>query len=96
MIAQLGTPITPGTCPVCGARDAFIDRFQDGGDYYVECVNCRIYRASRRTFRHFEYLRGKADAEAMARLQRLAATLHARERGAAIYLDYDTWDQLTP
>jgi hypothetical protein len=94
MIAQQVTPITPSTCPVCAATDAFVDKFPDGDEYYVECVNCKVYRASRRTFRHFEYLRTKGDRDGLARLDRLAAALRARERGAAIRLDYDSWEEL--
>ena len=85
-------PIRVGVCPVCGAPDAFIDTLHDGDEYYVECVNCRVYRASRRAFRLFQYLRDKADAESLTRLQRLAAALRSRERGAAVQLDYETWE----
>jgi hypothetical protein len=63
-----------------------------GDEYYVECVNCRVYRATRRAFRLFQYLRAKADRESLERLQRLAARLKARERSVAAQLDYDTWD----
>ena len=79
-------------CPVCGARDAFVDTLHNGDEYYVECVNCGVYRASRRAFRLFQYLRGKADAESLRRLDRLAASLKARPRGAAAQLEYDTWE----
>jgi Zn ribbon nucleic-acid-binding protein len=79
-------------CPVCGARDAFVDTLHNGDKYYVECVNCGVYRASRRAFRLFQYLRGKADAESLSRLDRLAASLNARPRGAAAQLEYDTWE----
>ena len=94
MITQQGMPLTTGTCPVCAATDAFVDKFREGDEYYVECVNCKVYRATRRTFRLFEYLRAKSDAQALARLGRLAAALHARERGAAVRLEYDTWEEL--
>jgi hypothetical protein len=94
MIAQRETPITQNTCPVCGAPDAYVDKFLDGDEYYVECVNCKVYRASRRAFRHLEYLRAKGDSEGLDRLARLAAALHARGRGAAIRLEYDTWETL--
>ena len=94
MIAQQETPLTPSTCPVCAATDAFVDKFREGDEYYVECVNCKVYRATRRAFRHLEYLREKSDSQALARLSRLAAALRARERGAAIRLEYDTWEEL--
>lgn len=77
---------------MCGADDAFIDTLGSGDEYYVECVNCHVYRASRRAFRLFQYLREKADAPSLERLQRLAAALHARGRGAAAQLDYETWE----
>ena len=79
-------------CPVCGARDAFVDTLHNGDEYYVECVNCGVYRASRRAFRLFQYLRGKADAESLRRLDRLAASLKTRPRGAAAQLEYDSWE----
>ena len=74
--------------------DAFIEAVREGDEYYVECVNCHVYRASRRAFRHFEYLRGKSDAESLERLGRLADALKNRARGAAIQLEYDTWQTL--
>jgi hypothetical protein len=85
-------PIQTRECPVCGASDAFIDTIRDGDEYYVECVNCHVYRASRRAFRLFQYLRSRADSESLDRLGRLAAHLRARGRGAAAQLDYDTWE----
>lgn len=60
----------------------------------MECINCGVYRASRRAFRHFEYLRGKADTESLHYLGQLALTLSRRRRGAAIQLEYDTWRSL--
>ena len=87
-------PIATGLCPVCGANDAFIEPLRGGQEYYVECVNCRVYRASRRAFRHFQYLREKADSESLARLGRLSSALRQRGRGAAIELEYDTWQEL--
>ena len=63
-----------------------------GDEYYAECVNCGVYRASRRAFRLFQYLRDKADPESLQRLERLATRLKARGRGPAARLDYDTWD----
>ena len=87
-------PIRPEKCPVCAATDAFVDRVREGEDYYVECVNCGVYRASRRAFRHFEYLREKADSESLERLELLAQALKRRGRGATIQLEYDTWQTL--
>lgn len=85
-------PIRTGECPVCGARDAFVDTIRDGDEYYVECVNCHVYRASRRAFRLFQYLRTKGDADSLRRLGRLAQSLHDRGLGAAAQLDYETWE----
>lgn len=87
-------PIRPRLCPICAAVDAFIEPLREGEEYYVECVNCRVYRATRRAFRHFEYLRGKADNESLDRLGRLANALRKRGRGAAVQLEYDTWQRL--
>ena len=81
-----------GECPVCGAHDAFIDTIRDGDEYYVECLNCHVYRASRRAFRLFQYLREKADRDGLQRLSSLAERLHQRGRGSAAQLDYDTWE----
>jgi Zn ribbon nucleic-acid-binding protein len=85
-------PMRVGVCPVCGARDAFVDTLRDGDEYYVECLNCGVYRASRRAFRLFRYLRDKADAESLRRLGRLAASLQARRRSVTPHLEYDTWE----
>lgn len=85
-------PIRVGVCPVCGAPDAFIDTLRDGDEYYVECVNCRVYRASRKAFRLFQYLRDKGDTDSLRRLERLAEALRAREHGAAAQLEYETWE----
>jgi hypothetical protein len=93
-VSETEIPIRPSLCPVCGAADAFVDRLHEGAEYYVECVNCRVYRASRRAFRHFEYLRGKADAQSLERLERLASVLRQRARGGAVQLDYDNWHEL--
>ena len=79
---------------MCAAADAFVEPVRDGDEYYVECVNCRVYRASRRAFRHFEYLRGKGDPDSLERLQKLATALNKRGRGAAVQLEYDTWHKL--
>ena len=79
-------------CPVCAAPDAYIETLKDDDEYYVECVNCRVYRASRRAFRLFEYLRERADRHSLERLGRLATALRDRPRGQTTYLDYDTWE----
>jgi hypothetical protein len=84
----------PQQCPVCGAHDAFIDTVGDGSEYYVECAQCHVFRASRRAFRLFQYLRGKGDRQSLQRLQRLAEWLHNRGRSGAVQLDYDTWESL--
>ena len=91
---ELELPIRQSVCPICGAADAFMEPTRGGDEYYVECANCRVYRASRRAFRHFEYLRGKADTESLERLSRLANVLKNRGRGGAIQLEYDTWQDL--
>ena len=65
---------------MCGAVDAFIETIRDGAEYYVECATCHVYRASRRAFRLFQYLRGRGDCDSLDRLERLATRLHARGR----------------
>jgi hypothetical protein len=94
MTDQNISPISRAPCPICGATDAFVDTLRNGDEYYVECINCNVYRASRRAFRHFEYLRWREDATGLARLNRLAAALRARGRVGAARLEYDTWDEL--
>jgi hypothetical protein len=71
-----------------------VQTVREGDQYYVECVNCRVYCASRRAFRYFEYLRGKADAVSLERLGRLANALKSRDRGGTVQLEYDTWQEL--
>ena len=88
-------PISIGMCPVCAAPDAFVEPLHNSDEYYVECVNCRVYRAGRRAFRLFQYLRDKGDADSLARLDRLARVLNSRQRGSAIRLEYDTWEELS-
>jgi Zn ribbon nucleic-acid-binding protein len=85
-------PFRVSVCPVCTAHDAFVDTLRDGEEYYVECVNCGVYRASRRAFRLFQYLRNKADPDSLRRLERLAVSLAARPRGRAAVLEYETWE----
>ena len=79
-------------CPVCGALDAYVDTIRNDDEYYVECVNCQVYRASRRAFRLFQYLRTKGDGDSLGRLQRLAECLRTRSRGAAAQLEYESWE----
>jgi hypothetical protein len=93
-VSESDVPIPAGLCPLCGATDAFVEVLHEGHQYYVECVNCRVYRASRRAFRHFQYLREKADAAGLRRLERLSTALKRRGRGAAVELHYDSWQKL--
>jgi predicted RNA-binding Zn-ribbon protein involved in translation (DUF1610 family) len=58
-LLEPGWKVHPQECPVCGARDAFTDTVRDGDEYYVECVNCQIYLATRRAYRLFQYLRAR-------------------------------------
>ena len=82
-----------GRCPICDAGDAYIGVRIDR-DYFVECLNCGVYRASRKAFRHFEYLRERGEPVGLHKLQRLATWLKARQTGANTHLDYDTWQEL--
>lgn len=66
----------------------------EGEAYYVECLNCKVYRASRKAFRHFEYLRGRGDAEGLAKLRRLGEALSNRRTTGAAKLEYDSWERL--
>ena len=91
-LTENNLPIRVGVCPLCAARDAFVDTLRDGDEYYVECLNCGVYRASRRAFRLFQYLRDKGNTASLRRLDRLAMSLRSRPRGATAYLEYDTWD----
>jgi Zn ribbon nucleic-acid-binding protein len=83
-----------GRCPVCDAADAYVTQREDKDEYFVECVNCGVYHVSRKAFRHFEYLRWRADPVGLERLAQLAATLHARPEGAQVRLEYDRWQEL--
>ena len=89
-------PPTPssGYCPICNAADAFVEPLRDGDEYYVECMNCKVYRASRKAFRHFEYLRSRGASEGLAKLARLGAALGSRGTGGAARLEYDSWEEL--
>jgi hypothetical protein len=66
----------------------------DKDDYFVECVRCGVYQASRKAFRHFEYLRWRGDPAGIARLERLAQRLHTRTDNEMVRLDYDTWQSV--
>jgi len=81
-------------CPICNASDAYVDQRLDRDDYFVECVRCGVYHASRKAFRHFEYLRWRAEGAGLERLDKLARALHERPPGAQVRLEYDTWQQL--
>jgi len=87
-------PIAAGQCPICDATDAFVEPVRDGDEIYVECANCKVYRATRKAFRHFEYLRWRQDPEGLEKLRRLAESLHARGRTGAAKLEFDTWETL--
>lgn len=94
-MSQEDEPGTPsGRCPICDAEDAYIAARPDRPEYFVECLNCGVYRASRKAFRHFEYLRWRAEREGLGNLERLASVLKASPRGANIRLEYDNWRQL--
>lgn len=83
-----------GHCPICDADDAYIAERADRPEYFVECLNCGVYRAARKAFRHFEYLRWRADRDGLDKLERLSTFLHASPPGANIRLEYDTWQQM--
>jgi hypothetical protein len=85
--------VSTGHCPICDARDAFVQPMHEGDGYYVECVNCKVYRASRRAFRHLEYLRWRQEREGLVRLAGLAAALRRGQPGV-VRLEYDTWESL--
>lgn len=81
-------------CPICDASDAYVGQRLDKDEYFVECIVCGVYRATRKAFRHFEYLRWRGDSAGLERLNRLARALHDVQPGAIVRLDYDTWQQL--
>src|SRR5688572_29180280 len=83
-----------GHCPICDAHDAFVESVRGGEEYYVECVNCKVYRASRRAYRHLEYLRWRQEREGLAKLSRLAEVLRSGAYPGVVRLEYDTWEQL--
>jgi hypothetical protein len=88
-------PLLPlATCPVCEAPDAYIEHRPDKDDYFVECPHCTVYTATRKAFRHFEYLRWRGAAEGLRRLDRLAHVLKERRSSETIRLDYDNWQRL--
>jgi len=86
--------LTLSRCPVCDAADAYVARRGDVDEYFVECVNCGVYEASRKAKRHFEYLRWRGEPSGLNRLDRLARALHRRRPGARVRLDFDTWHEL--
>jgi Zn ribbon nucleic-acid-binding protein len=88
-------PVLPlSNCPVCDAADAYVAHRADADAYFIECVNCGVYEVSRKAKRHFEYLRWRAKASGLNRLDSLARALHARRPGARVHLEFDTWQQL--
>lgn len=88
-------PVIPtGRCPVCDAQDTYLGQRADRDDYFVECLNCGVYIATRKAFRHFEYLRWRAQPEGLERLAQLAVYLKNRARGTITKLEYDTWQSL--
>jgi Zn ribbon nucleic-acid-binding protein len=86
---------TPGAsharCPICDAPDAFIAPVDAREDFFVECVNCGVYHATRKAFRHFEYLRWRGEPQGLLKLDRLAAMLRTRVTDRLVRLEYDTW-----
>lgn len=83
-----------GRCPICDAEDAYIGERTDRPEYFVECLNCGVYRATRKAFRHFQYLRWRAERDGLTKLERLATLLHGSPAGANILLEYENWEQL--
>jgi hypothetical protein len=93
-MAEQVPPLPLAACPVCAAPDAYIEQRPDKDDYFVECPQCTVYTATRKAFRHFEYLRWRGEAEGLQRLDRLAHVLKDRRSKAMIRLDYDNWQRL--
>jgi hypothetical protein len=90
MLEAVG-PLPVGTCPLCNAHDAYIVERNEQRSYFVECAHCGVYEATRKAFRHFEYLRWRGHNPGLTELQKLSDVLRARARGVATRLDYDTW-----
>ena len=90
-------PVLPtGRCPVCDAEDTYLGQRTDRDEYFIECIDCGVYTATRKAFRHFEYLRWRAQADGLERLSELAGYLKRRPRGTQTKLEYDTWQDLLP
>lgn len=85
-----------GRCPVCNTEDTYLGQRTDRDEYFIECLNCGVYMASRKAFRHFEYLRWRAHSDGLERLEQLANYLKKRARGTITKLEYDTWQSLLP
>lgn len=83
-----------GRCPVCAADDTYLGQRADRSEYFVECLNCGVFTATRKAFRHFEYLRWRSEPDGLERLSRLAEFLRNRKRGTVTRLEYDTWQDL--
>lgn len=90
-------PVLPtGRCPICDAEDTYIAQRADRNEYFVECLNCGVYSATRKAYRHFEYLRWRGDPAGLDRLTQMAIFLKRRPRGTVTVLDYDTWQNVLP
>ncbi len=90
-------PVFPtGRCPVCGADDTYLGQRTDRDEYFIECLDCGVYMATRKAFRHFEYLRWRAQPDGLGRLAQLASYLKNRPRGTLTKLEYDTWQDVLP
>jgi hypothetical protein len=90
-------PVLPtGRCPICDADDTYIAQRADRDEYFVECLNCGIYSATRKAYRHFEYLRWRGEPAGLERLTQMASVLKDRAPGTLTRLDYDTWQSLLP
>jgi hypothetical protein len=88
-------PVLPtGSCPVCDAGDTYIAQRTDRNEYFVECLNCGVYTATRKAYRHFEYLRWRGESAGLERLTQLATFLAKRPRGTVTRLEYETWESL--
>lgn len=87
-------PTPAASCPVCNADDAYIEPLPHRDVIFVECVNCRVYLADRKAFRHFQYLRGKGDNVSLSRLKALATFLQKSSRTSAVRLAFDSWAQM--
>ncbi len=88
-------PAPAGLCPICNATNAYVEALGEREAVFVECVNCRVYRATRKAFRHFEYLRWRQEPAGLAKLARLAAALQNHKPKSPVRLDYETWEAVS-